>query len=102
MLACRNTDRRNRLSNSGVTEDVVRIGWFLDPKRFESGKLIHPLDRLRHIPDLVRVHHQRAFPSDLAADQLSPANIRLEILPDFHLEMRPALRDSFADQQSDL
>lgn len=46
--------RCQSLSNSGVSDIVIRCGRFFDEPRLERLELLHVLDRLRHVPDLCR------------------------------------------------
>lgn len=43
------------LSDSGVTNGIIRSSWLLDEPWLEGFKLLHVLDSLRDIPDLYRV-----------------------------------------------
>ena len=58
-LPGRDPDRRDRLPDPRVTEDVVGARRLLDPPGVELREHAHRRDRLVHAPDLVRVHHQR-------------------------------------------
>src|SRR5215813_526771 len=64
MFAGCDPNRRHRLPNGRMTENVVRVGRLFDPKRSKFRKCVRPFDRSRHVPDLVSVHHQGSLPSD--------------------------------------
>ena len=51
-------DRRDGLTDPGMSEDVVRARRFLDPPGVELAKRTHRADRFVDAPDLVCVHHQ--------------------------------------------
>ncbi len=91
VLAGGDADRRHRLADRGVTEHVVRARRLLDPERLELGELADPLDRLRHVPDLVRVDHEVGVPADhLASDGEASVVVRA-IGADLELDVAVAL-----------
>src|SRR5262249_14720529 len=71
----------------GVPEDVVRARRFLDPQRLELGQRLDPFDRLRYVPDLVRVDHQVPVgPEYLARDAATP-DVVVEVRADIELHV---------------
>ena len=80
----------NRAGDRQVPEDVVGVGRLLDEPGVKLGKLPDPLNRLRHIPDLIGVDHHPGFRPHLVAEDAAAAQIVLEIAADLDLEVRPA------------
>jgi len=147
MFACRdaNTIWLESLSDGGMTEDIVwSSGLFNEPggrrSEWPRGKSRSPvpglnfsqafgvLDRLIHLPNLVRVNHQyRTRRSSIfslqswavriqrllalgkvlrivddGSDEFTSSEVRLEVTSDFHLEVVETFRDSFFRQAKDL
>ena len=87
VLAAGDADRSDRRTDRGVTEHVVGAGGLLDPERLEPRQRVDPLDRLRHIPDLVRVDHQRRVRADHLARDGQAADVVVEVGADLELDV---------------
>src|SRR5207245_9933765 len=98
MLAGRDSDRRHRLSDGGVAENIIGTRRLLDPNGIESGKFSHRFNRLIYVPNLICIHHQRSIRSDLFANKGRTPDVIIEIAPDLHLELSPTVGDCLPQQ----
>lgn len=142
MFTSRDTDpiRLESLSDGSMPEDIVWSSRLLDePRRRRSGRPSHNwgsshtprlnfgqafgiLDRLVHVPHLVRVNHQhctcRSSVLSLqswairvvgevlriindGANEFASSEVRLKVAPDFHLEVLETFRGRFFRQLKD-
>jgi hypothetical protein len=67
-------------------------------RRVERRQLAHGRDRLAHVPDLVRVHHQGAGIAERVADQARPAGIRRRVCADLHLHVAETVGERKTDE----
>src|SRR5205814_1317614 len=74
--------RRHRPHDRGVPQHVVRAGRLLDPPRPEPRQHLHVLDRLVHLPILVRIDHQHAPVPDLLPDDRAPPHVVIDVPAD--------------------
>ena len=77
VLARRHPDRRDRLADGRVTEDVVGTGRLLDPVQVEAVERVHPGDGLVDAPDLVGVDGDRQVGADGLTGDAQPAQVVL-------------------------
>ena len=81
-----------------MAEDVVGRRRLLDPPRLERSQRLHPLDGLRHVPDLVGIDHQFTIPADFLADDAEAANVVRQVATHLHLNVVPPLSHRLAAQ----
>src|SRR5262245_27093170 len=102
MLSGRHSDRSDCFGDSRVTKNVVRTRRFLDPVRRKPLQLSHVRNRLRHIPNLIGIHHELSIPTYLFADECRPVDILFKVPPHLQLKMCPPIGDRLAYQPSGL
>src|SRR5205085_5277465 len=98
MLAGRNTNGRYGSCNLGMTQHVIRTRRLFNPERAKARQLSHTFYRLAYVPHLIGIHHQRAIPAYLFAYERGTLYVFVQIAPDFHLELCPAVADALAYQ----
>lgn len=91
-----------RLADSGVTQDIVRRGRFLNKVGLELQEIFHPRNSLVHVPDLVSVHHQHTVVTDFLTDQGSATDIRLLVAANLLLKVGETLCLGFSAKSADL
>ena len=93
VLAGRDEHRADPTADRRVPEDVVGARGLLDPVRVERRELLHPLDGLRHLPDLVGVDGDADVRAHRRAGDRHPPDVLLEVAADLELDDREAVLD---------
>jgi len=96
LLAGRDTDTIwfEFSTDACVTEDIIWRSWFLDEPWLVLCELLHVLDSLLHVPNLIRIDHQfySVVANDATSDCQLPAVI-IDVTADLHLEILEAFLD---------
>ena len=100
MLAGGHADRRDGLRDGGVAEHVVGARGLFHPIGIELGQALGLRDGLADVPDLVRVHHEPALASQDLAGDARAAHVVLDVPPDLHLHVGPALVHRLAAERA--
>ena len=102
VLAGRDRDRVDAALDLRVGQDVVRAGGLLDPVDVELREVVDPVDRLGHVPALVRVDGDgEALAADLAGDAQT-SDVVLAVRAHLELDLAEALVDRLAAQAGQL
>jgi hypothetical protein len=96
-----NANRPHGARDRGMAEDVVRARRLFDPPRIQIRERAHAIDRLPHVPLLIRIDHQLSHRADRVSDQFDAPAIVFGPSANLDLEMRPAVGDRLTAQVSD-
>ena len=75
-----------------MPENVVRGCWFFDEPRIERREMPNPFNRLRYIPDLIRIDHHVSRLTHFLSQDSAPSQIVVEVSAYLDLEVTPAAR----------
>jgi hypothetical protein len=97
-----NTSARiQSLADSSMTEDIIGRSGLLNEERVERKKILHPINSLLHIPNLVGVHHQYTIRANFLTEKSCTSNIGSLVRTDLLLEDSETFCLGFSDQTAD-
>jgi hypothetical protein len=93
--------RVQSLTDRSMAEDIIRRSGLLNEERIERKKILHPIDSLLHIPNLVGIHHQYTILANFLTEKSCTSNIRSLVGTDLLLEDSETFSLGFSDQTAD-
>jgi hypothetical protein len=84
-----------------MTEDIIGRSGLLNEERVERKKILHPINSLLHIPNLVGVHHQYTIRANFLTEKSCTSNIGSLVRTDLLLEDSETFCLGFSDQTAD-